>query len=504
MRTKSIKTNKSKSVGSVLDTVKTHNKRLLIAIPSWTGVIDSLAVEGFMQLISNVAHLDIKIETYTAILKRLPIVTARNKIVNTAQEHNCDWILWIDDDMVVKPNINLIEKLLAHDKDIVAPLFFSRSYPFIPMLFKRHKKGDKFTVYDNMVDYDKEPKDKRGLIKVDGVGFGCVLTKVKIFDKITTPYFWSNEWFGEDLFFCEQATRAGFEIFVDTTVDVGHIGEPFASWEFMHTQAKEANYEFLKQKEVRDNESAAKFYEDTKFNVEKKVSVILTSYNKPEYIKLAIDSVLNQTYSNFELLIMDDNSDKAVRDIILSYKDDRIRTFFSDVTEENRYKNVRYSALINFAIDNLVTGDYITYMTDDDIYANNRLECMTIALNSHPSWQVVYSGQNQVIDNKVAKQFQSHLTRTVVGVCDDMSSKVDHNSFMHRKEILDDIRWEEDPKAWRWADAVFFKELTKRGIKGYPIDMQLDINIQHDRQVSRDIEMQTGFYKIDRSKLELP
>jgi len=498
MRSKPVQADKSKSGRKDNHNNKVHPKRLLIAIPSWTGTIDSFAVEGFMRVIGNISNLNDKFEVFTTIPKRTPVVTARNKIVDTAIENNCDYIFWIDDDMVMKPDVNIIQKLFEHDKDVVAPLFFSRTYPFIPMIFKRRQIGTKFTVYDNIMDYDK------GLIEVDGVGFGCILTKVDIFRKLTQPYFWTNEVFGEDLFFCENATRAGIKIYCDTTIDVGHIGEPVVSWESMHTQAKEANYEYLKQKTQKDSETAKKFYEDIKWNEDKKVSVILTSYNKPEYLRLAIDSVLSQSYPNFELIIMDDNSQKEVRDIILSYKDDRIRTFFSDVKEKDRFKKVRYSNLINFALANIVTGDYISYMTDDDIYSPNRLEIMVNTLNANPGMQVVYSGQNQVKDNKSEKQFVALPPVKTIGIADNIAFKIDHNSIMHRKEVIDGIKWEEDVKAWRWADAFFFTELSKKGIKFYPIDMQLDVNIQHERQISRDIEHQTGYYPIDRSKIELP
>ena len=305
------------------------------------------------------------------------------------------------------------------------------------------------------------------------------------------------------MYFCENATRAGFDIWVDTTVDVGHIAEPYASWEHMHKAQKPANYEFLKQKAERDKVTAKKFYDDIQWNADKKVSVILTSYNKPRYIKLAIDSMLAQTYPNWELLIMDDNSDKVVKDMILSYEDERIRTVFSDVAEENRFKNVRYSWLINKALG-MATGDYISYMTDDDIYSNVRLEVMVNVLNANPNYMLVYSGQNQVYDRRENKQFEAYLAKTVVGICDNLAFKADHNSIMHRREVIDGIKWEEDVKAWRWADAYFFTELAKKKIKAFPIDMQLDVNIQHDEQISRDIENQTGLYPIDRSKIELP
>jgi len=497
LRTKPIQTDKPKPNRKNTGNIKVHPKRILIAIPSWTGVIDSQAVDGFMRLIGNISNLKEKFEVFTTMPIRMPVVTARNLVIVTALENKCDYILWIDDDMVVKPNVNLVERLLTHDKDIVAPLFFSRTYPFIPMIFTRRTIGTKFTVYDNIVDY------KKGLIEVDGIGFGCILTKVDIFKKLAKPHFWANDIFGEDLYFCENATRAGIKIYCDTTIDVGHIGEPVVSWEASHLQAKQANYDYLKQKAVKDSEIAKKFYEDIKWNTDKKVSIILTSYNKPQYLRLAIDSVLAQSYPNFELLIMDDNSQKEVRDIILSYKDDRIRTFFSDVKEADRFKKVRYSSLINSALG-FATGDYISYMTDDDIYSPNRLEVMVNALNANPNIMIVYSGQNQVKDDKVKKQFIGLPPLRVVGVTDNIAFKADHNSVMHRKDIADGIKWEENVKAWRWADAYFFTELSKKGIKFYPIDMQLDVNIQHDMQISRDIEFQTGHYPIDRSKIELP
>ena len=58
------------------------------------------------------------------------------------------------------------------------------------------------------------------------------------------------------------------------------------------------------------------------------VSVILTSYNKPNFLKKAIDSVLSQTLQNFQLIIADDNSpNKNVWDVINSYNDSRIIIF---------------------------------------------------------------------------------------------------------------------------------------------------------------------------------
>ena len=58
------------------------------------------------------------------------------------------------------------------------------------------------------------------------------------------------------------------------------------------------------------------------------ISIALPSYNHSKYLKECIDSVLNQTYKNFEFIIVDDCSTDASKEIILSYKDKRIKPYF--------------------------------------------------------------------------------------------------------------------------------------------------------------------------------
>ena len=309
MRTKPVQTDKSESCRKDSNNNEIHSKRLLIAIPSFTGVIDSLAVDGFMRLIGNISNLKTKYEVFTCVPQRTNIVSARNLIVNEALKQECDWIFWIDDDMVIKPDVNIVEKLMAHDKDIVAPLFFARSYPYIPMIFKRKTRGTKYCVYDNIMDYPK------GLLKVDGIGFGCVLTKVEMFKKLTQPYFWSNEVFGEDLFFCENCMRSGIEIYCDTTIDVGHIGAPVVSWENMHIAAKQANYEYIKQKNIKDEENAKKFYADLHKNIGKKIDIIMPCYHNADITKNAVESIIKFTEDvNYRIIAVIDGYDKELVD----------------------------------------------------------------------------------------------------------------------------------------------------------------------------------------------
>ena len=312
MRTKPVQTDKSKPNRKDIHNIKIHPKRLLIAIPSYTGLIDSLAVDGFMRLIGNISNLKDKLEVFTCVPQRTNIVSARNLIVDQAIKQECDWIFWIDDDMVIKPDVNIIEKLMAHDKDIVAPLFFARSYPYIPMIFKRKTWGTRYCVYDNIIDYPK------GLLKVDGIGFGCVLTKVEMFKKLAQPYFWANEVFGEDLYFCEGCSRAGVEIYCDTTIDVGHIGAPVVSWENMHIAAKQANYEYIKNKNIKDDAGAKKFYEKAHRNIGKKIDIVMPCYHNTDITKNAVESIIKLTEDvDYKIIAVIDGYDK---DLIKYFK----------------------------------------------------------------------------------------------------------------------------------------------------------------------------------------
>ncbi|MBU2915200.1 glycosyltransferase family 2 protein [Reichenbachiella agariperforans] len=96
------------------------------------------------------------------------------------------------------------------------------------------------------------------------------------------------------------------------------------------------------------------------------VSILLPAYNAAPYIKEAIDSLLNQTYENFELLIADDASTDSTRAIIDSYKDSRVKTFHNSV-------NLKKPRTVQNLFENC-TGAIITIHDADDISHPTRFE----------------------------------------------------------------------------------------------------------------------------------
>lgn len=94
------------------------------------------------------------------------------------------------------------------------------------------------------------------------------------------------------------------------------------------------------------------------------VSVILCNYNYGRFIAEAIDSVLSQTYANFELIIVDDGSSDGSKQVIRSYGDPRIRTIFQE--------NGGQAAALNSGFER-TTGKFIAFLDSDDKWKSEKV-----------------------------------------------------------------------------------------------------------------------------------
>jgi glycosyltransferase involved in cell wall biosynthesis len=113
---------------------------------------------------------------------------------------------------------------------------------------------------------------------------------------------------------------------------------------------------------------------------DKLVSVIMPVYNAERYLREAINSILVQTYSHFEFIIIDDGSSDNSSDIIKCYRDDRISAYF--------FNNGGCSRQRNFGIS-VAKGEVIALMDADDISEPTRIEEQFNFLKSSPDVQIV-------------------------------------------------------------------------------------------------------------------
>lgn len=115
-----------------------------------------------------------------------------------------------------------------------------------------------------------------------------------------------------------------------------------------------------------------------------KVSVLMPVYNTEEiHLREAIESILNQTYSDFELIILNDGSTTDIKSIINSYPDKRIKYYANDGNKGLIYTRNR--------LLDLATCPYIAYMDSDDISVPERLEKQVEFMDNNPDISVLGS-----------------------------------------------------------------------------------------------------------------
>ena len=95
------------------------------------------------------------------------------------------------------------------------------------------------------------------------------------------------------------------------------------------------------------------------------ISVVIPAYNHEKFIGPAIDSVLSQTYQDFELIIVDDGSTDKTADVIKGYSDKRIHYYYQE--------NQDAFNTINRGMD-LANGDFISILNSDDVYTPDRFQ----------------------------------------------------------------------------------------------------------------------------------
>lgn len=189
------------------------------------------------------------------------------------------------------------------------------------------------------------------------------------------------------------------------------------------------------------------------------VSVIMPSFNHGEFISESIQSILSQTLSEFELLIIDDASKDGSKKIIQSYaeKDRRIRTLFH---EENKGIARTYNDGLGRA-----KGNYVATTASDDVWAKNKLEKEIEVLQRNED-MVIWS-EALVIDHlgnstgKLFTQMKNLSRRKKTGhILEELLKGNYINDITFKRENLKDIRFDEELKYL--SDHKFYLDMAAK------------------------------------------
>ena len=157
-----------------------------------------------------------------------------------------------------------------------------------------------------------------------------------------------------------------------------------------------------------------------------KVSVLMPVYKTEEkYLREAISSILNQTYTDFEFLILDDCPEDNREDIVLSYKDNRIKYIKNS-------QNLGITPSRNKLLE-LARGEYIAVMDHDDVSLSNRFAKQVAYLDEHKDVGVVGSFIHKIVGGKDVKL---PIENNDIKSCLMMKCVITHPASMIRKSVL--------------------------------------------------------------------
>ncbi len=168
------------------------------------------------------------------------------------------------------------------------------------------------------------------------------------------------------------------------------------------------------------------------------VTVIIPVYNRAEYLCEAIESVLDQTYKNYELIIVDDGSKIDIKKILRPHlKNKAIKIKYL------RQENKGLPAARNAGVKNS-SGDFITFLDDDDLFEPKKIEVQKRIFDKFPSVGLVYSDYFRFYDHNYKEQELSLASGRDVN-SDNFSKSLFFNpniavcSVMIRRKCLENV-----------------------------------------------------------------
>lgn len=201
----------------------------------------------------------------------------------------------------------------------------------------------------------------------------------------------------------------------------------------------------------------------------------MPAYNAAEYIGEAIDSVLNQTFTDFEFLIIDDGSTDNTIDIIQKYNDPRIKLIKNEVN-----KGLIYS--LNYGLET-VRGKYVARMDADDIALDTRFEKQVDFMEKNPDISIlgtafIFLGTPHEI------HYPNYNEEIRVKLFDDVTFA--HPTVMMRRDIInsENIRYNSDYKYIE--DYKFWIDSAIKNVKMANLDEVLLQYRQHPKQISSE------------------
>ncbi len=207
-------------------------------------------------------------------------------------------------------------------------------------------------------------------------------------------------------------------------------------------------------------------------NIEPLISVILPTYNRAHTVSKAVQSVLNQTYQKWELIIVDDGSTDNTKNVVFSVKDKRMRYLYKE--------NGGPAHARNYGIEH-AKGKWIMYLDSDDTLLPNCIDVMMMYASKNPLTIFAFPRSTRTLElhengKLISSVDDSADTPLVFTINDIFNRKAGHspNGFMHLRQLFDEgIRWDPQvPLMEDWEIMLSIGEKYPQGFLYVPVVLQ--------------------------------
>jgi glycosyltransferase involved in cell wall biosynthesis len=198
------------------------------------------------------------------------------------------------------------------------------------------------------------------------------------------------------------------------------------------------------------------------------VTSIIPAFNREEYIAEAIESVLNQTYRNIEIIVIDDGSTDNTSRILSSYNG-KIKYF--------RQPNSGASAARNSGISK-AAGDFISFLDSDDLWEKNKISLQMECFENNPGIDICLCNTKIFSEKKITNFDQKYIIATPYHLC----------SILIKKEVLKRVGYFKT-NLKSGEDTDFFLRIKEMGI---PLKILQDklVNIRiHANNLTKDFKV---------------
>ncbi len=216
-----------------------------------------------------------------------------------------------------------------------------------------------------------------------------------------------------------------------------------------------------------------------------KISIIMPTYNYGHFIGESIQSVLAQTYQNWELIVIDNYSDDNTEEVVSSFDDPRIHYLKfrnNGVIAASRNEGIRQA-----------TGQYVGLLDSDDLWAENKLELVVQYLHAHPETVLLHHRKSSLRDGKIYHHLpfsKSKLRKREGRIYESLLQEniIAALTVVVKKEILDEVGCFNESKVLKGAEDW---DCWLRIARKYRIDFineSLALYREHEAAFSRNIE----------------